>query len=142
MGEGRNGHRTTVDLLRGLAASLDALTNAASPHAGLNRTDMRAYWSANTGYVPVRTSVYQDSTFQAALKKYPQFQVAVDELHLGTSSYYNAGSVTGTMTGARNNIQTEIDAYLNGKISSAQDALDQAAKQANADLSEYNSANS
>ena len=35
-------HRNTVDLLRELAASLDALTNAASPHAGLNRTDMRA----------------------------------------------------------------------------------------------------
>jgi DNA-binding MarR family transcriptional regulator len=32
----------TVDLLRALAASLDALTNAASPHAGLNRTDIRA----------------------------------------------------------------------------------------------------
>ena len=32
----------TLDLLRELAASLDALTNAASPHAGLNRTDMRA----------------------------------------------------------------------------------------------------
>jgi DNA-binding MarR family transcriptional regulator len=41
--EKRNGrHRVTVDLLRELAASLDALTNAASPHAGLNRTDMRA----------------------------------------------------------------------------------------------------
>jgi DNA-binding MarR family transcriptional regulator len=41
--EGTNGHRrSTVDLLRELAASLDALTNAASPHAGLNRTDMRA----------------------------------------------------------------------------------------------------
>lgn len=41
--EKRNGrHRPTVDLLRELAASLDALTNAASPHAGLNRTDMRA----------------------------------------------------------------------------------------------------
>lgn len=36
------GHRVTVDLLRELAANLDALTNAASPHAGLNRTDMRA----------------------------------------------------------------------------------------------------
>jgi DNA-binding MarR family transcriptional regulator len=34
--------RATIDLLRELAASLDALTNAASPHAGLNRTDMRA----------------------------------------------------------------------------------------------------
>jgi len=32
----------TVDLLRELAASLDALTNAASPHTGLNRTDIRA----------------------------------------------------------------------------------------------------
>jgi len=41
--EKRNGQpRATVDLLRELAASLDALTNAASPHAGLNRTDMRA----------------------------------------------------------------------------------------------------
>ena len=41
--EGKNGrHQLTVDLLRELAASLDALTNAASPHAGLNRTDIRA----------------------------------------------------------------------------------------------------
>jgi DNA-binding MarR family transcriptional regulator len=39
----RNGrYRVTVDLLRELAASLDALTNAASPQAGLNRTDVRA----------------------------------------------------------------------------------------------------
>jgi DNA-binding MarR family transcriptional regulator len=35
-------HRVTVDLLRELSASLDALTNAASPHSGLNRTDIRA----------------------------------------------------------------------------------------------------
>jgi DNA-binding MarR family transcriptional regulator len=41
--ERKNGrYRVTVDLLRELSASLDALTNAASPHAGLNRTDMRA----------------------------------------------------------------------------------------------------
>jgi DNA-binding MarR family transcriptional regulator len=47
--EGNNGRnakygsdRLTVDLLRELAASLDALTNAASPHTGLNRTDIRA----------------------------------------------------------------------------------------------------
>ncbi len=41
--EGNNGrHQLTVDLLRELAASLDALTTAASPHAGLNRTDIRA----------------------------------------------------------------------------------------------------
>jgi DNA-binding MarR family transcriptional regulator len=38
----RGRHRITVDLLRELSASLDALTNAASPNSGLNRTDMRA----------------------------------------------------------------------------------------------------
>lgn len=45
MGEknSKNGrYRITVDLLRELGASLDALTNAASPHAGMNRTDVRA----------------------------------------------------------------------------------------------------
>lgn len=43
MGEDeRRRFSVTVDLLRELAASFDALNNAASPHAGLNRTDMRA----------------------------------------------------------------------------------------------------
>jgi DNA-binding MarR family transcriptional regulator len=43
MGESKNRRfRVTVDLLRELAANLDALNNAASPHAGLNRTDLRA----------------------------------------------------------------------------------------------------
>ena len=43
MGESkRRRSRVTVDLLRELAASFDALNNAASPHAGLNRTDLRA----------------------------------------------------------------------------------------------------
>ena len=43
MGESkRRRSRVTVDLLRELAANFDALNNAASPHAGLNRTDLRA----------------------------------------------------------------------------------------------------
>src|SRR5919108_5042804 len=43
MGESKSRRlRVTVDLLRELAANLDALNNAASPHAGLNRTDLRA----------------------------------------------------------------------------------------------------
>ncbi|MBJ7597112.1 MAG: MarR family transcriptional regulator [Candidatus Nephthysia bennettiae] len=43
MGESKGRRlRVTVDLLRELAANLDALNNAASPHAGLNRTDLRA----------------------------------------------------------------------------------------------------
>src|ERR1700730_11994984 len=42
MGESKTRRlRVTVALLRELAANLDALDNAASPHAGLNRTDLR-----------------------------------------------------------------------------------------------------
>jgi DNA-binding MarR family transcriptional regulator len=43
MGEDqRRRSRVTIDLLRELAANFDALNNAASPRAGLNRTDLRA----------------------------------------------------------------------------------------------------
>jgi DNA-binding MarR family transcriptional regulator len=43
MGEDqRRRFRVTIDLLRDLAANLDALNNAFSPRAGLNRTDLRA----------------------------------------------------------------------------------------------------
>jgi sn-glycerol 3-phosphate transport system substrate-binding protein len=106
-----------------------------------NRPDIQEFWSSNTGYIPVRLSAYKDPAMQATLKKYPQFQVAVDELRAASTNYYNAGSVTGTMTSARNYIQQATDSYLNGKISSAQAALDQAANQANSDLEEYNSTN-
>ncbi len=108
----------------------------------INRSEMREFWSANTGYVPVRLSVYQEPAWQTVAKQYPQFQVAIDELHAGSANYTNAGSVTGTLTSTRKDIQIASDAYLNGKTDSAQSALDQAARQANADLSEYNSAHS
>src|SRR6266566_9592840 len=43
MGEDqRRRFRVTIDLLRELAANFDALNNAFSPRAGLNRTDLRA----------------------------------------------------------------------------------------------------
>ena len=106
-----------------------------------NRPDTQVFWSSNTGYIPVRLSAYKDPAMQATLKQYPQFQVAVDELRAASTNYYNAGSVTGTMTSARNFIQQATDSYLNSKTSSAQAALDQAANQANSDLEEYNSAN-
>jgi sn-glycerol 3-phosphate transport system substrate-binding protein len=106
-----------------------------------NRPDIQEFWSSNTGYIPVRLSAYKDPAMQTTLKQYPQFQVAVDELRAAPTNYFNAGSVTGTLTSTRNYIQQATDAYFNGKISTAQAALDQAAKQANTDLDEYNSAN-
>jgi sn-glycerol 3-phosphate transport system substrate-binding protein len=103
--------------------------------------EIQAFWSSNTGYVPVRLSTYNLSDMQATLTKYPQFQVAVDEIRSSQPNVYNAGSVTGNMLTTRNAIQSAIDAYVTGKMSSAQAALDQAANQANNSLDEYNAAN-
>jgi sn-glycerol 3-phosphate transport system substrate-binding protein len=107
-----------------------------------NRPDIQEFWSSNTGYIPVRLSAYNDPAMQATLKQYPQFQVAVDELRAAPTNYYNAGGVTGTLTSMRQSIQKAMDAYINGKIPTAKAALDQAAQQANATLTEYNAANS
>ena len=107
-----------------------------------NQPDIQEFWSSNTGYLPVRLSAYKDPAMQATLKQYPQFQVAVDELRAAPTTYYNAGAVTGTMTSMRNSVQQAMDAYINGKIPSAKAALDQAAQQANSNLTEYNAANS
>jgi sn-glycerol 3-phosphate transport system substrate-binding protein len=108
----------------------------------LSQPENQAYWSSNTGYLPIRRSTYNLPDMKATQVKYPQFQVAVNEIRTTTSGYYSAGSATGTMEAARNTLQQAMDGYFNGKISSAQAALNQAAQQATSALSEYNAANS
>lgn len=102
--------------------------------------DIQAYWSSNTGYIPVRTSSYQLADMKATMAKYPQFQDAIDQIRAAPTNFPDAGCVTGNMLTERNDIQQAMDNFLTGKISSAQAALDQAAQSANDSLTEYNSA--
>lgn len=101
---------------------------------------IQAYWSVNTGYIPVRLSTYQLPDMKAALTKYPQLQDAIDQIRAAPTSTTNAGCVAGNLLTERNNVQQAIDSYLTGKVSSAQAALDQAAQKSNDSLNEYNSA--
>lgn len=102
--------------------------------------ETQAYWSSNTGYIPVRLSTYQLPDMKATLAKYPQFQDAVAQIRAAPTNNYNAGCVSGILLTERNNVQQAMDSYLTGKASSAQTALDQAAQKTNASLDEYNSA--
>ncbi|GAC1367937.1 MAG: ABC transporter substrate-binding protein [Ktedonobacteraceae bacterium] len=103
--------------------------------------EVQAFWSSNTGYVPVRLATYKLQSMQDTLTKYPQFQVAVDQIRSAPSNYYNAGSVAGNMLTVRNFVQQAIDDYLTGRVSTSRAALDSAAQKSNSSLDEYNASN-
>src|SRR5262249_3520302 len=44
--------------------------------------ETQAFWSSNTGYYPVVRKAYEQPLMKDALVKYPQFQVALDQLRL------------------------------------------------------------
>ncbi len=46
----------------------------------LTSTESTAYFSSNTGYMPVRTSALESETMQEVYKTSPQFRTAVDQL--------------------------------------------------------------
>lgn len=45
-----------------------------------------AFWSMETGYLPVRQSALEDETYASYLEENPQYQAATEELSYGTSS--------------------------------------------------------
>ena len=104
------------------------------------QTETQAYWSSNTGYIPVRLATYQLPAMKATLTKYPQFQDAINQIRAAPTNYPDAGCVAGNMLSERNAVQSAMDSYLTGKVGSAQAALDAAANQATSSLTEYNSA--
>jgi sn-glycerol 3-phosphate transport system substrate-binding protein len=73
-----------------------------------------------------------------ALAKYPQFQVAVDQLRASPAGFPTAGAIFGTFVNTRKNIEASMDQFLTGGVSTAKAALDDAAKKSNEQLEEYN----
>ncbi|HEX2910162.1 MAG TPA: ABC transporter substrate-binding protein [Chloroflexia bacterium] len=103
-----------------------------------SQPDIQAFWSSNTGYYPIRKAAYNVKEMQDTLAKYPQFKIAVDELRDTEASPATQGAVFGTFVSARQNIEAAMEQALSGKAG-VKAALDDAAKKANDNLSEYNS---
>jgi sn-glycerol 3-phosphate transport system substrate-binding protein len=74
-----------------------------------------------------------------ALAKYPQFQVAIDQIRSAPANPFNAGGISGTFVSMRQDIQAAMDNFWSGKTPNAKAALDEAVKKANDKLEEYNS---
>ncbi len=103
------------------------------------KPETQAFWSSTTGYYPVRRAAYNLPEMKDALKKYPQFQIAIDQIRSAPADVYNAGGISGTFVPTRQEIQKAMDAFWTGKAASAKAALDEAATKMNEQLDEYNS---
>ncbi len=113
------------------AGSWDFVKFASSP-------DIQAFFSSNTGYYPPNTAAYNVQLMKDALVKFPQFQIAIDQLHQTPAGYPSQGAVFGTFVKARSNIQSAMEQFITGKVPTAKAALDGAAKQSSSELEEYN----
>lgn len=103
------------------------------------KPETQAFWASTTGYYPVRRAAYALPEMKDALKKYPQFQAAIDQIRSAPADAFNAGGVSGTFVPTRQEIQKAMDLFWTGKVATAQAALDDAAEKMNEQLDEYNS---
>ena len=101
------------------------------------RPDTQAFWASNTGYFPVVGKAYDQPEMKDALKKYPQFQTAVDQLRAHPTLPNNQFNVSGVFVSMRSDVVKAMDDYFGGK-KSIKDALDAAAAAANEKLEDYN----
>jgi sn-glycerol 3-phosphate transport system substrate-binding protein len=124
------------------------ITNVGSPEQQAGAWDfvkwaltpeVQAFWAANTGYYPVVRASYNQQEMKDALVKYPQFQVAIDQLRLADITDANTAHISGTFVSMRTDVVKAMDDYFTGKAANAQEALDAALATSNEKLEEYNS---
>ena len=101
---------------------------------------VQAQWQSDTGYYPVVKSAYDQAPSKDFSSKYPQFQVAINEIRDSPQNRFTNGAVIGVMPQARTRVNKMIESVLLGKETS-QAALDSAVSEINAAIDKYNKAN-
>ncbi|MGV2686190.1 ABC transporter substrate-binding protein, partial [Clostridium perfringens] len=83
------------------------------------------------------TKAYEEESVKENLKKFPQFQTAIDQLHQTKLVKATQGAVMGVFPEARQIVEGAIEEVLNNK-KSPQQALDDAAKEITTKIQDYN----
>lgn len=97
----------------------------------------QAYWHTATGYYPIRKAAYNEQLDKDWVAKYPQFNTAVEQLHIAPLNTFTQGGLIGVFPQARATVETMIEEVLAGK-GTIQEALDKAAKSVTDAITEYN----
>ena len=103
----------------------------------LNTADSQAYWHTHTGYYPVNAKGYNHPDDVAWRTKYPQFQVAIDQLHAAPINNFTAGGLIGVFPESRQTVEAAVEEYLAGGVTAKQ-ALDKAAAKVTQAIQDYN----
>jgi sn-glycerol 3-phosphate transport system substrate-binding protein len=100
--------------------------------------ETQAEWFSGSGYIPIRVSSHDLPPALAVVERYPQFQVAVDQLAEAPVTTATAGPLTGAYQEIREAVATAIEAMLLQDKEPAA-ALADAAAEANEAIERYNS---
>jgi sn-glycerol 3-phosphate transport system substrate-binding protein len=99
--------------------------------------DAQAFWHISTGYYPINSKGYNHPDDIAWRAKYPQFQVAIDQLHAAPINNYTAGGLIGVFPEARQTVEAAVEEYFAGGVTAKQ-ALDKAAASVTQAIQDYN----
>ncbi|GAA4207564.1 ABC transporter substrate-binding protein [Actinocatenispora rupis] len=88
-------------------ASWEFVKYAASP-------EVQASWHTGTGYFPVNSKALDQPSDKAWVKQYPQFTVAVNQLHSTKPSVATAGCALGVMPQARQSAEEALEKTITG----------------------------
>ena len=98
----------------------------------------QAYWSSMTGYFPINVNAKDTAKMQETLAKYPQFQVALDQLHDSGPAY--VGSLLSVFPEVRQIVEEVTEKVYNGELTPEQ-GVDELVSRANDSIEYYNLTN-
>ncbi len=81
----------------------------------LASAESQAYWHIQTGYYPINSKGYNEPDDIAWRAQYPQFQVAMDQLHIAPLNNVTAGGLIGVFPEARQTVETAIEEFFAGQ---------------------------
>ncbi len=99
--------------------------------------DSQAYWHIQTGYYPINAKGYNHPDDIAWREQYPQFQVAIDQLHMSPLNNVTAGGLMGVFPEARQTVEAALEECFAGQAT-PQEALDKAAASVTQAIQDYN----
>ncbi len=100
--------------------------------------ESQAFWNAETGYFPINVDAHEEDVFKENIKKFPQFQTAIDQLH--DSSPESQGGLATVYQETRQIEEKYVEEVLNDN-KTPKEATEAIAKEVNSALDNYNAAN-
>ena len=97
----------------------------------------QAFWHTQSGYYPISKAGYNEQLDKDWRAKYPQFQTAIDQLHMAPNNRITQGGLIGVFPSARQTVEVAIESVLAGKAT-PKDALDAANTDVTKAIVQYN----